>query len=499
MIRPPSKPSFDRALVMALLLLTGSSCRWLSRYEDPALESAKIRFRVADEAAADGKLGEWDEHESWLGPAMLKWIGPNCFDLRTIHTGSAMQTVCTRHVVPGAPRLPDACAGTRSEFIDLLDADRGNRRVVGVWVHPPSPTSLAPSSMPVMIFAPGFGRDASDYSWIRNAKVLAFVVIGLPSDFAHARPTRDFPILADDILFLTVALPRLWRDESTALPPLFRRLFNGNVLVGGHSVGAGVALLSQSEVWSPAARLAQAPPIAFVGFGPSFLSAVPTVGKTHLQAARLSSVLFIVGEEDCIVPAVHDSGPALQLLPAARKAIVVLTGAIHSHWTGSGCKPLQPNPFFTVRECSQLERSEQRALGRQLVDGFQEAANNLTDADGAWKRFEDMLRSGEQQGHWRWQAVSPQRRTAPIKLPACPRPGCDGSALDLWRDVVKMGTCGTRTYYPGRFATERSGFALGACRGPFCRATNCSLDLNAPDEYPQVHRPPVFSTRSWTG
>jgi len=451
------------------------------------------------------RYGEWDQSASLLPASVLASIQQHCSgddvefykELR-VFSSTFTYPFCMPYQTPQWPPLPLMCPGEAVLPINLVDHERGERIVGSLWVQNARHAAKRSGPLVAYIFAPGLGRSAGDYSWVLAANALVIIVPGYPTDRA-LRFERDMAIQADDVAFVASELPRLWREGSSALPEAFRRLFNGEVVVGGHSIGAGHALLGVSSVWTPPHRLYREPPPLWVGFGPGFAQCAPVVTRVHVSSARLQAALLITGEDDCLAPAAYEAGPVFDALDAPYKVILLLRGAGHTHWVGPSCRSTAPNPIISVRECVSMTKQEQRAAGIEVLNAFLRARPGVNAREEhsagaraglhptAWKEFEEVLQRGEARGRWRWRSGAPGRSAEPMVWPSCPRPHCDDSQLRGFLNNAQVGLCATATFYPGRYANNRTGYEIGACRGPICRLRNCSLNYNRADVYPQVH------------
>jgi len=197
-----------------------------------------------------------------------------------------------------------------------------------------------------------------------------------PADF-------DTAGAALDAKFLATKLPELAKkDPSTA----FYEKLDGTVIMGGHSMGGGMTVLSVGENSAAVNGVAL--------FAPGLYT---KPDATPFLKNITAPALVVSGSMDCGQNALDKQArPAFDGLASQTKVLLVLKGANHCQWIQPFEKGLGVCSTFEKNECHGIDRATQHKLGAQLVRAF----NDGLKSSEAWSAFEKFLASGEAAGTW---------------------------------------------------------------------------------------------------
>lgn len=318
--------------------------------------------------------------KSWLNP---HWLFPMIFGgFKEGHCSDVGYTKFTRtaHVIMHGHNLTfDEFAATQTPVVDLVLADpaRGAKKVRAKLCMP-----SGSGPWPLLIYGHGAGCAPEDYEYLCQVAVVASVYQAtplspvFPSDFK----TEDDAV---DAAFLASRLPDAAAHDTGS--PLFGKL-DGNVLIGGHSMGGGASILAVGEHRAPVGGLAL--------FAPGMYtkpSATPYLANVSVP------VLIVSGSMDCGQNALDKQAqPAFDALASEAKVLVVVKGANHCQWIQPTEKGLGVCSTFEKSECHGIERAAQHEIGERLVSAFASA----TKPSGDWAAFEEFLTRGEAAGTW---------------------------------------------------------------------------------------------------
>jgi len=269
---------------------------------------------------------------------------------------------------------------TTTTTIELVDPSRGNRVVKMEFCMPSKP-----GTWPLYIFGHGAGCDAKDYQYFCQVAATAMVYQDSPAgpifpvDFDSATAALDSDFIAKE-------LPSLSKSKLYEKASLLYGKLNGQVVVGGHSMGGGMTVLAVGKDSAPATGIAL--------FAPGLYTkpdATPFLKNISVPA------LVVSGAMDCDKNSLDkEAQPLFDGLASAMKVLVVLKGANHCQWIQPFEKGLGVCSTFEKNECHGIDRSTQHRFGAELFEAF---STGLTTAD-AWAAFEQKLASGETQGTW---------------------------------------------------------------------------------------------------
>lgn len=210
-----------------------------------------------------------------------------------------------------------------------------------------------------------------------------------PADFDSAAAALDGK-------FLAAQLPKIARTDQSS--PVYRKL-DGAVVMGGHSMGGGMTVLSVGQDSAPVNGVAL--------FAPGLYTkpdATPFLKNITVPA------LIVSGSMDCGVNALDKQArPAYEGLASMTKVLLVLKGANHCQWIQPFEKGLGVCSTFAKNECHSIERAKQHELGAWLVGRFTKGLKSSED----WSQFEEFLRDGEIKGRWSYisSRSSPESKT----------------------------------------------------------------------------------------
>eukprot|EP00931_Biecheleriopsis_adriatica_P062094 TRINITY_DN37387_c0_g1_i1.p1 TRINITY_DN37387_c0_g1~~TRINITY_DN37387_c0_g1_i1.p1 ORF type:complete len:324 (+),score=82.84 TRINITY_DN37387_c0_g1_i1:41-1012(+) len=269
------------------------------------------------------------------------------------------------------------------QTIHIADPGRKNK-TVSARLCMPSAAKETSKAWPLYIFGHGAVCAPEDYAYFCSVAVTALV-------FEFSAAVLDFNTdgLGKDAAFLAKALPSAAKEDPSS--PLFQMSL-GPVVLGGHSMGGGTAILAASAAEKSATALDG---IALFAPGLYTLpSATPFLPDVSVPA------LLVSGSNDCGPNALpKQTRPAYDGLASTTKFLVMLKGANHCQWA------IPTESFFGVckhKECGHLAAEEQRRLGVVLAEGFFASLRS-----GSWPDFEAMLAAGENNGTWSF--LSPKK------------------------------------------------------------------------------------------
>lgn len=287
------------------------------------------------------------------------------------------------------------------KLIDLKfkDPSRKLRTVRAKFCMPSSGDSF-----PLYIFGHGAGCLADDYQYF--CQTTATVMIYQRSPVGPLFPVDfDTANAAKDMEFLSTQLLELSQSDSTS--PLFGRL-DGTVVLGGHSMGGGAAVLATGKEG--------ASPDALALFAPGLY--------THPDATEFlpniqAPTLIVSGSMDCDSNSLDkEAQPAFDGLSSESKVLVVLKGANHCQWTSPAEKLFGVCKEVVKTECHAIDMQQQQQLGNQLVASF---VRGLKD----WESFEAALAEGESAGTWTYISSKTSEAGKSVHND-CP---CDGMSM----------------------------------------------------------------------
>ena len=236
----------------------------------------------------------------------------------------------------------------------------------------------APGALPLYVFGHGFDCLAADYQWLCDASSMVTALV-VSSDITPFLP--DTADMALDQAFLTKALPTA---AASASSPLHGRLTD-KAAFGGHSMGGGTSVLAANASFAPAASYQ-----ALALFAPGLYTRPPAYPS---KAAVHAPLLIVSGSDDCGKNALpKEALPLYNDASSKTKALVALKGANHCQWTSAS------KGVCAAAECHHIERDDQWAAGRRLLDAFMPAALGAS----AWSDFTSFLAAGEKAGEWRF-------------------------------------------------------------------------------------------------
>lgn len=279
---------------------------------------------------------------------------------------------------------------TRTTDVSLKDPARPSRDVKFKLCMPLN-NGADPRTHPLLIFGHGAGCDAEDYQYFCQKFATAMIYQDSP---AGAIFPADFDVAAEalDAKFLAKQLIEISRSDTGS--PLYKKL-DGQVIIGGHSMGGGMAVLSAGMDSASVSGLAM--------FAPGLYTKPD--GTPYLKNITVPA-LVVSGSMDCGQNALDKQAqPAFDGLSSKTKVLVVLKGANHCQW-------IQPfEKVFGVcsmmkNECHGISRSEQHSLGTSLAYNFSLALQG----NEQWDEFEKQLARGEADGVWTYfsSKTSPQ-------------------------------------------------------------------------------------------
>lgn len=269
---------------------------------------------------------------------------------------------------------------TRTIDVALKDPARPTR-TVKFKLCMPLDKNADTRSHALLIFGHGAGCDAEDYQYFCQKFATAMIyqdsLAGavFPADFDVAAEALDAKFLASELIELS---------GTDASSPLYKKL-NGRVILGGHSMGGGMAVLATGMDSASVNGIAMfAPGLYTKPDGTPFLKNIS------------APALVVSGSMDCGQNALNKQAqPAFDGLSSKTKVLVVLKGANHCQW-------IQPfEKVFGVcsmmkNECHGISRSDQHSLGAALAYSFSLALQGKEQ----WEKFEKQLAQGEADGVW---------------------------------------------------------------------------------------------------
>lgn len=289
----------------------------------------------------------------------------------------------------------------------------GDRHVNATVCLPPKSESNTPS--PLLIFAHGWLVAAEDYDYLcslltvdpKQQWVVALVQTKLED------PSVQPPLLeplAEDAAFLARNLP--------SVPELAGSL-NGQVVLGGHSLGGGTSVLAATTQTVNALAL----------WAPGLYGAT-AADATKVPAGTPS--LILQGSSDCV----NDASLPLRAidtykkLGSTRKSIVMLKDANHCFFA----TPVKGSCGYDT--CNAVPRLPLQATGLRI---FQQFAIAALSVDGsAWSNFEQFLEKGkDEETGLEWESHSTSSGSGnlvPFSYALCP-PQCCPAGL------AAMGLC----------------------------------------------------------
>jgi len=276
----------------------------------------------------------------------------------------------------------------------------------------------------LLVFAHGWRVAAEDYLYICTelasaGKPWAVALIETPIEDAAVQPPKLDPLAKHAAVLAS---------ELKSQPALKGRL-NGQVFLGGHSLGGGTSVLAATS---------------FVNTKISglFLVAPGLYGATStgdaVDAAKIDSsipTVVLAGSSDCVnVPDMPlRAVDTYDKAGSSHKALVVLKDANHC----SFANPVKGDCGYDI--CKQVSPATHQAT---LLDLFQRFANAASQPSEHWDGFSAYLASeADVQG---WQAISTAtgaERTSNIQYPLCPAECCP-AGLAAW------GLCKNETASP---------------------------------------------------
>lgn len=312
------------------------------------------------------------------------------------------------HPVPGVHHnlTFELYSPTQTSTVDIQfkDPSRPGRDVKIKFCMP-----TADGPWPLYIFGHGAGCSPTDYQYFCQVAATAMVYQDssagpvFPADFDSVGAALDAKFLAEE-------MPKVASANSSF--PLFKK-FNGNVIMGGHSMGGGMTVLSTGKDGAAVNGIALFAPGLYTK--PSGLPFLRNVS---------APALVVSGSMDCGQNALDKQvQPAYDGLSSKTKVLIVLKGANHCQWIQPFEKGIGVCSTFEKNECHGISRSKQHALGASLVKEFSAGLK----ADAAWDHFERFLADGETSGIWTY--ISSQTSPTSKKVHNdCP---CSGAGARL--------------------------------------------------------------------
>lgn len=297
---------------------------------------------------------------------------------------------------------------TKTIEVELKDPSREKRTVMIKFCMP-----SGPGKWPLYLFNHGAGCDAEDYQYF--CQVAATAMIYQKSPAGSIFPA-DFDIPGDalDAAFLALKLPELSKGDPTS--PFFGKL-DDTVVLGGHSMGGGVTVLSAGMDKAPVNGIAMFAPGLYTSLG------LKPDATSYLANVTMPA-LIVSGSMDCGPNALDKQAqPAFDGLGSKTKVLVVLKGANHCQWTQSFEKGFGVCKA-SGNECHSITRAFQHQSGASLVNAF---IGGL-ESDEGWNGFEQLLALGEAMGTWTYIS---SRAPVPGKIlhNDCSRSGASTSSL----------------------------------------------------------------------
>lgn len=271
------------------------------------------------------------------------------------------------------------------QTIHLVDPARKNGTVSARLCMPDTTQTQQP--WPLYIFGHGAVCEPEDYAYFCSVAVTVLV-------FRSASPLLDFNTdgLGKDAAFLARTLPQVAKEDASF--PL-HGIALGPVVLGGHSMGGGTAVLAAARAGQAVSGMALFAPGLY-----TLPSATPFLPNVSIPA------LVVSGSDDCGPNALpKQAQPTYDGLASKVKFLVVLRGANHCQWA------LPKERFFGVckfKECGHLGADEQRRTGTELAQAFFAALADSSSNN--WQAFEATLAAGERNGTWAY--ISAQSSTA---------------------------------------------------------------------------------------
>jgi len=278
---------------------------------------------------------------------------------------------------------------------NLIDASR-NRTVRALIC-----ADVGNASKRLMVFGPGGGLYGEDYAWLCEQAAegqLGGIVLALVNPGAGDDP-MDLQPQAEDTKFLAAAM--LHQSETNHTAPFFKSL-GGQVVVAGHSRGGATALLAAV---AEEAEQAGGSGIPLVGMEArhaqglvkeAVVSLAPGVyGEAQEGAMAAASprvhapVLLLLGDQDCCNEVHVQSLPIFRNVSSEWKAIVLLRGANHCHWS----TPVEGACGLACSSCGDIARVDQQREGTRVILSFMNSVFL-----GNWSQFETYLRRLHQDG-----------------------------------------------------------------------------------------------------
>ena len=258
----------------------------------------------------------------------------------------------------------------------------------------------------LLIFFAGASLGPEHYGWLSK---LPLAVVRVPS--VHDPTEHNRCTVADGIAVLSAV-----REFARTNPrfPLYGRL-DGTVLLGGHSFGGGVAI--EVAMHALAATRSAPVPVPIAGL---LMLAPQMMNNPWGNTARAASsirvpALVVGGEMDCSATgpsAVHASTVLLPLLPARRKALVVLAGHGHEGWARRPCRNDSHYARTALNDrgpCHVTSREGDRSslsaigdgVGAEVIAAFLEYTQSLAIREpAAWGRFIGQMAQGVSERRW---------------------------------------------------------------------------------------------------
>lgn len=210
--------------------------------------------------------------------------------------------------------------------VTYIDSSRNNRPV-RTEIYYPADTkgenvavAADGKKFPVMIFGHGYQLTYDSYLWLKDSLVPRGFYVAIPRTEEVLFPSHTN--LAKDLAFLATVFKN---ENASSTSFLFRRVKN-SYAVGGHSMGAGCALLSVQ--YNP--LITTVVPFAAAETDPSAIAASAGI--------KIPAVLF-AGKRDCVTPPATNQIPMYNALASTCKNYVEINNAKHCHWAANsaGC------------------------------------------------------------------------------------------------------------------------------------------------------------------
>eukprot|EP01063_Lacrimia_lanifica_P039135 TRINITY_DN851_c1_g1_i1.p1 TRINITY_DN851_c1_g1~~TRINITY_DN851_c1_g1_i1.p1 ORF type:complete len:305 (+),score=96.53 TRINITY_DN851_c1_g1_i1:50-964(+) len=283
-----------------------------------------------------------------------------------------------------------AAASTDVVTVEYLDPSRktlfGHRKATAKFCMPDGD-----GPFPLYVFGHGAGCAAADYQYFCSVAATLMVYHGsdlvFPADF-------DSAAAALDAKFLAATVVNASRTDASAA---FYGKLNGDVVVGGHSMGGGMAGLAVGMDAMPAAGVAVFAPGTFTK--PSAAPFLPNI---------TAPTMVVVGAWDCDSNSLDKQArPFYDSVASLAKVLVVVAGANHCQWAEPREPLLGVCKTFVPNECHNVTAGVQQQHGQDLLEGFAGALRS----ERGWDAFEGLLAKGEAAGVWQFKSS----KTSPSK------------------------------------------------------------------------------------